>query len=188
MDSGLLDVLHDAGDVGVLAVGEAVDVDFHGVGEVAVDQQRPLLRHRELGRPVEVRGEPRDIAVELGRLVHDLHGAAAEHIGGPDHDRIADRVGDGARFLRAGRDPALRLPQLEPIEQLSEAVAIFREVDGVGRGAEDRHLRLGQRLGELERRLAAELHDDAVQYAGGALDIDDLDHVLGGERFEIQPV
>ena len=32
MDAGLLDVLHDAGDVGVLAVGKAIDVDLDGVG------------------------------------------------------------------------------------------------------------------------------------------------------------
>jgi hypothetical protein len=31
MDAGLLDMLHDAGDEGVLAVAEAVDVDFDGI-------------------------------------------------------------------------------------------------------------------------------------------------------------
>ena len=40
MDAGLLDVLHDAGDEDVLAVGQAIDVDLDGVGEIAVDQQR----------------------------------------------------------------------------------------------------------------------------------------------------
>ena len=69
-----------------------------------------------------------------------------------------------------------------------EAVAVLGEVDGVGRGAEDRHVRLVERLGELERRLAAELHDDAVQFAASALGVDDLDHVLGGQRLEIEPV
>ena len=55
MDAGLLDVLHDAGDEGVLAVGEAVDVDLDGVGQIAVDQQRALVRAPvELGRPVEI--------------------------------------------------------------------------------------------------------------------------------------
>ena len=74
-------------------------------------------------------------------------------------------VGDRARLARAGGDAALRLAQLEPVEQLLEAVAVLGEVDGVGRGAEDRHVGLLQRLGELERRLAAELHDHAVQRA-----------------------
>ena len=140
MDAGLLDVLHDAGDRGVLAVGEAIDVDFDGVGQIAVDQQRALVGHDELGRPVEIAGEAGEVAVELGDVVHDLHGAAAEHVGRPDHDRIADVGGDGARLARALGDAADGLAQAEPVEQLLEAVAVLGEVDGVGRGAEDRHV------------------------------------------------
>ena len=42
MDAGLLDVLHDAGDEDVLAVGERVDVDLDRVGQVAVEEERVL--------------------------------------------------------------------------------------------------------------------------------------------------
>ena len=45
-----------------------------------------------------------------------------------------------------------------------------------------------ERRGELERRLPAELHDDAEQLAVALLDPHDLDHVLGGQRLEIEPV
>ena len=61
--------------------------------------------------------------------------------------------------------PLCGLAQAQPVEQLLEAVAVLGEVDRVGRGAEDRHVGLLQRFGELERRLAAELDDDAVQRA-----------------------
>jgi hypothetical protein len=40
-------VLHDARDGRVLAVGEAIDVDLDGVGEIAVDQERALVLHRK---------------------------------------------------------------------------------------------------------------------------------------------
>ena len=43
VDAGLLDVLHDPGDVDLLAVGERVDVDLDRVLEEAVEQQRVLL-------------------------------------------------------------------------------------------------------------------------------------------------
>ena len=49
--------------------------------------------------------------------------------------------------------------------QLLEALAVLGEVDGVGRGAEDRDAGGLERLGELERRLAAELHDHAQKLA-----------------------
>ena len=42
MDAGLLDVLHDGADHGGLAVGDAVDVDFGGVVEEAVDEDGTL--------------------------------------------------------------------------------------------------------------------------------------------------
>ena len=53
--------------------------------------------------------------------------------------------------------------QVELVQQLLEAVAVLGEVDHVGRGAEDRDAGLFQRVGELQRRLAAELDDDAEQ-------------------------
>ena len=84
--------------------------------------------------------------------------------------------------------PFLRLLEAELADQLLEAVAVLGEVDHVGRGAEDRHLRVLERRGELQRRLAAELDDDAVERALRLLDADDLEHVLGGQRLEIEPV
>ena len=78
--------------------------------------------------------------------------------------------------------------RLELVDQLLEALAVLGEVDRVGRGAEDRDAGGLERLGQLERRLAAELHDQAQQLAGAALDLDQLDHVLGGQRLEVQAV
>ena len=54
---------------------------------------------------------------------------------------------------------AWRRPSL--VSSLCEAVAVLGQVDHVGRGAEDRHVGVLQRAGELQRRLPAELHDDA---------------------------
>src|SRR5580693_10658137 len=112
MNAGFLDVLHDAGDIGVLAVGQAIDVDFDGVGEITVDQKRAAVGDGKLGRTVEIGRQADEIAVDLGRVVYDFHAAAAEHIRRPDHDRIADLLGNGARLAGAGGDAALRLPQL----------------------------------------------------------------------------
>jgi hypothetical protein len=50
--------------------------------------------------------------------------------------------------------------------------------------AEDRHAGALERHGELERRLAAELHDHAV----GLLALDDREHVLERQRLEVELV
>ncbi len=122
MDAGLLDVLHDAGDEGVLAVGEAVDVDLGRVGEIAVEQQRVLAEHgvdlpglvvriarldvvrHQLGQRAE------QIVAELAFLADDLHRAPAEHVGGAHHERIAEIGRDQPRLLDRIGDAVLRLP------------------------------------------------------------------------------
>ena len=78
--------------------------------------------------------------------MHDLHGAAAEHVRGTDHDGIAEAIGDGAGFAGRARDAAFGLPQAELLDQLLEAVAVLGEIDGVGRGAEDRDAGVFQRV------------------------------------------
>ena len=45
MDAGLLDVLHDRGDVRLGPVAERVDVDLDRVLEEPVDEDAPVHRH-----------------------------------------------------------------------------------------------------------------------------------------------
>ena len=85
-------------------------------------------------------------------------------------------------------DAAFGLRQLQLVDQRLEPVAVFGKIDGVGRRAEDRHAGLFQRARELQRRLAAELHDHALDAPVGAFRADDLEHVFGRQRLEEQPV
>ena len=56
MHAGLLDVLHDPGDLARLAVAERVDVDLDRVLEEAVEQQRVLLVGLDVALEVRARG------------------------------------------------------------------------------------------------------------------------------------
>ncbi len=78
---------------------------------------------------------------------------------------------------RAGGGPDLS-------SSASKRLAVLREVDRLGAGADDRHLRRLERLREVERRLAAELHDHALRLDALA----QVHHVLGGQRLEEQHV
>ena len=175
MDAGVLDMLHDAADDDRLAVGDRVDVDLDRALQVAIDQQRMALARQQ---------RVRDVAAEVGLVGDDLHRAAAEHIRGANQDRIADCVGGSDRIVEAAHEHALGLSQPELVHQLIEALAILGAIDCIGRRAENRHPRFGQRHRELQRSLAAELHDDA----GGLLALDNRHHVLEGERLEIEAI
>ena len=81
VDTGLFDVLHDAADDHPLAIGHRVDIDFGGLFEEVVEQNRPV--GIDGGRALEVLGE-------LIGTVDDLHGATAENIGRPHQERISE--------------------------------------------------------------------------------------------------
>ena len=123
MHAGLLDVLHDGRDVGVLAVAQGVDVDLDRALEEAVDERRPLHA-----------GEGADDVV--GRVA-DAHRAAAEHVRRANQDGVADPLGERDGFRRRSPRSPLGAADLELGEQAAEALAVLGEVDGVKRRAED---------------------------------------------------
>ena len=78
--------------------------------------------------------------------------------------------------------------EFQLVENALEAIAIFGEVDRIRRSAEDRHAGVFQCMREFERRLAAELNDDAMQRAVLSLGIDDFENVFAGQRLKIKTI
>ena len=81
-----------------------------------------------------------------------------------------------------------RLRDLQLFEKLVEALAVFGEVDRLRRGADDRHAGRLQRKRKIQRRLSAELHDDADRRSGCGFVLVDLHHVFERERLEVETV
>ena len=149
-------------------------------GEVAVEEDR--------GVAGDLHGVA-DVAGELGVVADDLHGAAAEDVGGADDQRVADAAAATAKASSGERAmPFTGWRRPRRCRRRLEALAVLGEVDGVGRGAEDGDAGVVQRVGELEGRLAAELDDDAVERAVLLLDAEDLEDVLEGQRLEVEAV
>ena len=122
MDAGLLDVLHDGGDVRFLPVAECVDVDLDRPFEEAVDQH-PLAGPGRGGDRVLV--------------VTDLHVAPAKDVGGTYEHGVADRLGDVDGLLGAVRDRPGRNRHVELVAEGCEALTILGQIDGVERRPED---------------------------------------------------
>ncbi len=60
----------------------------------------------------------------------DLHGPAAQDVGGPHQHRVADLVGDLQGLLHAGGGAVGRLLELQFGQQLLEELAVLGPVDG----------------------------------------------------------
>ena len=173
-----LDVLHDARHQHVGTVADRVDLDL-GAFEVLVDQQRLLARDL-LGHG--------GVGLELRRAAANLHRPTAEHKRGSYQNGITELLGKDNGLLGRGHDPARRLRNTEMIEQVAEQVAVLGHVDRPQVRAEQRVARVHQRLGQVDRRLAAELrqHRRRMPIERGFV----LEHVadrLVVQRLEVQP-
>ena len=166
----LLDVLHDRGDVDLLAVAERVHVELDRVLDEAVEQDRSADGGH--GR------------LELVVVVADAHRPAAEHVRGPDEHRVADLLGRRERLVRALDDRPRRAAHAELLDERAEALAVLGQVDRRMRRSQDAVAGLLDVPREPERRLAAELGDDAH----GLLAVADGEHLLGRERLEVEAV
>ena len=175
MDSRLLDVLHHAAHQGHLPVPDRVDVDLDRVLEELVNQDRVIRRRLDrLGHVLHQRS----------LVVADLHRPPAQHVAGSDQDRVPDPLGHGASLLDVGRNPVFRLPQVDLAQDRLELLAVLGRIDHVRRRADDRHPRCLQPSGQVQWRLATELHDHSV----GVQPIADIEHVLGRQWLEEQQV
>ena len=175
MHARLLDVFHHARHDHVLAVGNCIDVDFGGVFQKTIDQHRLTLGHDERFG---------NVPFELRLVVANLHRSPAQHETGSDQCGEAhfDRFASG--LLHGAGDRVGRLFQTQLFQQLFELLAILRRFDRIDRCADDRNA--GRREGsrQIERRLAAELHDHTVRLDAVA----DIQHVFGRQRLEEQQV
>ncbi len=175
VDAGLLDVLHHAHEHHVLAVGHRIDVHLVCVLDVLVDEHGRARRDR--------RGCGQE-TVELGFVIGDGHGAAAQDEARAHQHRVADLPGDVVGLVAVVGQPPAGMVDLQLAQQGAEPAAILGQVQAVGRGAPDGHAGGGQAVSQVDGRLAAELHQRPV----GPLAFHDAQHVLQGERLEVEAV
>ena len=173
VNAGFFDVFHDRADDRDLAVGDAIDVHLDRILEKAIDQDRAA--RADLDRAPHV-------AAQILRVIDQLHRASAENERRPNEHGITDPLGDRDRFVFARGGAARRLAQPEPVEHLGEKFAVFRQLDAFRRRADDRDAGRLQSGGEIERRLAAELHDHALRF----LLFVNVEHVFVRERLEVK--
>src|SRR5262245_11174851 len=104
MNAGAFDMLHDAADHHLFPIAQCVNIQFYGVVEEFVDQNRVLGRSRNSVSHVVLKG----IAV-----VDDFHGSSAENIGWPNQDGITQALGDLESLFIGSGDAILGLLDTE---------------------------------------------------------------------------
>ena len=142
MHTGFLDMLHDTGNSYFGTIGDNIDVAFHRIAQILVHENRTVARHVDRGG---------DVIIQLRFAVDNFHCPAAEHVARTKQDRITDPGGSGDRFIAALGYAVQWLLQVQLVDQLCKAFAIFGKVDRVGTGAEDRNTLTLERRCQLQR-------------------------------------
>ncbi len=175
MDPRLLDVLHDPGDDGGLAVADRVHVHLDRILEELVDQDR--VARGGLERPVH------EVPEALG-VVDDLHGTAAQDVGGPHQDGIADPRGYPDRLLGVHGRAVLGLAELEAstiswnrLRSSARSIA-SGEVPMIGTPA----------FSSPRARFSGVWPPNWTITPSGFSAFHDVEHVLQGQRLEVELV
>ena len=175
MHAGLFDVFHDPADHHHLAVGQSVHVHFRGFLEELIDQHRTRGTHQR---------RLRHVILHRLQIVGDDHGAPAQNVAGPHQHRQTDLLGNANGLLGNQRRSVVRLRNRQLIQEPPKSPPVFRQIDRLRRRADDRHAVALQVERQIQRRLPAKLHDDALRL----LALDHRQNVFERQRLEVQPV
>ena len=175
MDTGQLDMLHDSGDEGVGTVADGVGLALQRMLQEAVDQDGAVGSDADGGL---------HILLDALLVIDDLHAAATQHIGGTNHDGVADLLSDLNGLLHGGCHTGLRHGDLQLVHHGAEQVSILGQVDHGGGSSQDLDAVLLQVGSQVQRGLAAELGDNAH----GLLLLVDAQNVLQRQGLEVELV
>src|SRR6516225_3625920 len=108
MNTGMLDVLHDAADHHRFIVAYRIHVDLGRAAQIPIDEQwMPLGGFESLC----------DVPAQRGLVTNYLHRPAAENIRGTDQDRIADLLGTADCLGQSAYQNPARLLELKLFAQ-----------------------------------------------------------------------
>ena len=175
MNPCLFDVLHNTANQHLLTVTDSINIHFNRIVKEAVEQYRCIVGDTD--RILEV-------AAQVGFVIHDFHRTAAQHIRRTHHQRITDFFCPFNRLFDIGYCGVCRLFQTEADDRLLETLTVFRAVNRVRTGADNRHTCCFQAACQLQRRLPAVLNN----HTGRFFDTHDFQHIFQCHRFEVEAV
>ena len=140
MNASLFNMFHDTGDMHIITVAQGIDVHFNRVTQIVIDQHGALAGYNHGGC---------DVTAQFRLVMDDFHRATAQDIGRADHDRIPDASGNGDCLISRGRDPIGWLAQVQILQQALEPFPVFRQINCIGRCAQDGNARLFKRPGQF---------------------------------------
>ena len=175
MHTRLLNMLHDAANQHHFAVADGIHVNFYCVIKEVVQQHWRIVRYAD--RCLEV-------ATQVSFVIDDFHRPTAENVRRTHHQRVANLFRFLNRHFDGGNGGVRRLFQFQTLNRMLEAFTVFRTVDGIRAGTDNRYASSFQRARQFQRGLTAVLDDNAFRL----LNTHNFQHVFQSYRLEVETV
>ena len=172
VDTGTLDMLHDARDQDVLTVADRIDLEL-GTTDVLIDEDRVLLCDLV---------DLADVLVDILIADRDTHAGTTEYVGRTYQYRVAQHMGRFLRFLCRKYGLTCGTLATGLLENLIETLTVLCGIDVVLLGSEDRYTHLLEGIGQLDSGLSTELNDRSVRL----LHIYNVPYIFRCQRLEVE--
>ena len=149
MHACFFDVFHYRSDGAVCSVANSIDIDFDGIFEEFVDEDRTL--RRGIDRFCHE-------AFKLFVTINYFHGPAAQNVAWSDKNGIANLVGDFFYGWVVEACGIWRLTESKFFDKYLETLAVFSDIDRIGTCSQYWYARFFERYGKIKGSLAAELN------------------------------
>ena len=174
MNPGPFHMLHDARNQDIPAIRDHIHFKLRS-RHVLVDE------HRIFNGVFQNAGHVRpDSLIRPG----NGHVLSADDIRWTKEHRIPQGISRLQRLLHGQGRPSPGPPDPELFKEGIKADAVLGQVDAIRRGAQNLYPALVQVFGQLDGRLTAKSHHDALRL----FHLQDLLHILPEKRFKIEPV
>ena len=174
MNAGAFHQFHDTGNEHIPSVADGIH--FHLTAfDVLIHQNRLVFIDFHSGAQV---------MAKLSFVCNDLHGSAAQDEAGTNQHRISDFGGSGNTVFNLGNCASLGTGDVQLIQQVLKGITVLGPVNGCAVGTDDTHTPIGQGLCQVDCSLAAQRSNDTHRL----LKLDDVHHIFGSQRLEIELV
>ena len=151
MYPGQFDMFHDRRHKGITAVGNCISLSFDSILEKFIDENGAFRRNFHCSGYI------------LGQhfiVMYYLHATAAEHIGGPDNERVADLCGDCQGLVKGAGHAGFRLRNIQLLHDPPELVPVLSHIYCGGRSTKYFYTCIGKFAGNIKWCLPAKLGYD----------------------------
>ena len=168
-----LDMLHNGRNEGMCAITDSICFTFHCVIQETVNQNGSVGGYANSGIHV---------FCQIFGAIHDFHTAAAQNIGGANHNGIADFFCDMKGIRNRNCHAGFGHGNTKLIHHCTEVVSVFCQVDHSRRSPQNFYAVLFQISRQIQRSLTAELRDNA----NGLFFFINAQHIFQCQRFKVK--